>query len=176
MKTTMSVLIFAGFFSSAWAQENLNYQLPPESILNLADFQRPPAVGMDHDRKNLLLSYRNTYKTLRDLSQTEMRLAGLRINPVTNISSTVTYVNNLKLRPVAGGEERQVKGLPANPLISNVSWSPDEKKIAFTHTAATGVELWVIDVASATAKKLSAANLNANLGTHSTGSKTVRAC
>ena len=46
----------------------------------------------------MLLSYRNTYKTLDDLNQTEMKLGGLRINPVTNISSTVTYINNLKIR------------------------------------------------------------------------------
>ncbi|NDI85827.1 alpha/beta hydrolase family protein [Undibacterium crateris] len=164
MKRSLSLILLAGLCANASAQENLSYQLPPKPILDLADFQRPPTVSMDHHNQNLLLSFRNTYKTLSDLSQTEMRLAGLRINPVTNISSTLTYVNNLKLRKVAGGEEVQVKGLPANPLIANVSWSPNEKKIAFTHTAAKGVELWVIDVESATAKKISEANLNANLG------------
>jgi hypothetical protein len=39
----------------------------------------------------MILTYRNTYKTLDDLNQDEMRLGGLRINPTTNISSTVTY-------------------------------------------------------------------------------------
>ena len=29
------------------AQENLSYQLPAESILQLADYQRPPAVTID---------------------------------------------------------------------------------------------------------------------------------
>lgn len=55
-------------------------------------------------------------------------------------------------------------GLPVNPKIANISWSYDEKKIAFTLTVATGVELWVLDVASAKATKLTEANLNANLG------------
>jgi dipeptidyl aminopeptidase/acylaminoacyl peptidase len=82
----------------------------------------------------MLLTYRNTYKTLDELSQEEMRLGGLRINPVTNISSTVTYVNNLKLRKVSDKIENQVTGLPENPKITNISWSPDEKKIAFTNT------------------------------------------
>ena len=112
----------------------------------------------------MLLSYRNTYKTLDDLNQEEMRLAGLRINPVTNISSTVTYINNLKVRRIKDKNEIQVQGLPANPRISNLSWSPDEKKIAFTNTTNKGVELWVLDIASAKAVKLTSDNLNANLG------------
>ena len=93
-----------------------------------------------------------------------MRLGGLRINPITNISSTVTYVNNLKLRKVSDKVETQVAGLPQNARITNISWSPNEKKIGFTHTTNTGVELWVIDVATTTARKITEANLNANLG------------
>ncbi|MFZ6777198.1 hypothetical protein ACO0LD_10270 [Undibacterium sp. Ji83W] len=165
MKSKLSLLLLAALSANAGSQENMSYQKPPQSILELADFQRAPVVSMDSHRKTLLLSYRNTYKSLNDLNQTEMRLAGLRINPVTNISSTLTYVNNLKLRKVDATDEVQVKGLPENPLISYVTWSPSEKKIAFTNTAAKGVELWVIDVETATAKKLTEANLNANLGT-----------
>ena len=36
--------------------------------------------------------------------------------------------------------------------------------MAFTHTTADGVELWVLDIESATAKKLTDDNLNANMG------------
>jgi hypothetical protein len=42
----------------------------------------------------MLLTYRDSYKTLDDLNQDEMRLGGLRINPTTNISSTVTYITS----------------------------------------------------------------------------------
>ena len=165
MKNKLSLLLLAALTANAYAQENLFYQKPPQSILELADFQRAPTVSMDANHKTLLLSYRNTYKTLSDLSQTEMRLGGLRINPLTNISSTQTYVNNLKLRKIEASDEVQVKGLPENPLIAHVTWSPSEKKIAFTNTSAKGVELWIIDVDTAIAKKITAANLNANLGT-----------
>lgn len=169
MKTTLKLLILAssiasiGMTSVALTQENLPYQKPPQSILELADVVRAPAVSMDSKKQMMLLSYRNTYKTLADLNQTELRLGGLRINPVTNISSSTTYLNNLKLRKVSDSAEQQVKGLPQNPLIANISWSPNEKKIAFTHTTDKGVELWVIDVATAQAKKLSTATVNANL-------------
>jgi dipeptidyl aminopeptidase/acylaminoacyl peptidase len=118
---------------------------------------------MDTKKEYMLLSYRNTYKTLDDLNQDEMRLAGLRINPTTNISSSVTYVNNISLRKINDKNEIQISGLPVNPRISNISWSINEKKIAFAHTTDTGVELWVVDVASSKATKLTEANVNANL-------------
>lgn len=150
--------------TSTWAQENVTYQKPPAEIMTLADYQRAPSVSMDSKKNYMLLSYRNTYKSLDDLNQEEMRLAGLRINPITNSASTTNYVNNLKLRNVKDAQEMQVKGLPENPKIAFITWSPDEQKIAFTHTTATGVELWVIDVVTATAKRLTEAVLNANLG------------
>lgn len=164
MKKTIyySFLLLFGF--STFAQENLSYQKPPKEILELADYERAPSVSMDSKKENMLLSYTNTYKSLDDLNQDEMKLGGLRINPTTNISSTVTYINNLKISKVKNGTPKQVMGLPENPKITNISWSPDEKKIAFTHTTDKGVELWVIDIATVTAKKLTVDNLNANLG------------
>jgi dipeptidyl aminopeptidase/acylaminoacyl peptidase len=146
------------------AQENVTYQKPPKEILELADFERAPSVSMDTKKEYMLLSYRNTYKSLDDLNQAEMRLGGLRINPITNISSTVTYINNLKIRKVKAKNEIQVNGLSENAKITNVSWAPNEKVIAFTNTTANGVELWIIDVATAQAKKITSDNLNANLG------------
>lgn len=164
MKLRFIALLFLGVISFTSAQENLSYQKPSAEILALADYERAPSVSMDSKKEYMLLSYRNTYKTLDDLNQEEMRLGGLRINPVTNISSTVTYISNLKIRKIAAKEETQVSGLPQNARLTNISWSPDEKKIAFTNTTNSGVELWIIDVATASAKKITSDNLNANLG------------
>ena len=146
------------------AQENLSYQLPAESILQLADYQRPPAVTIDSKKEYMLLSYRDTYKSLNDLNQQEISLAGLRVNPITNISSSINYITNLKIRKVSDNEAIQVKGLPAQPRITYLTWSPDETKVAFTNTTPEGVELWTVDLATAQANKLTAAVLNANLG------------
>lgn len=164
MRILRLALLLSGFGFFCTAQENVNYQKPSASILALAEYERAPSVSMDSKKEYMLLSYRNTYKTLDDLNQEEMRLGGLRINPITNISSTVTYLNNLKIRKINAKNEMQVSGLPENSKISNLSWSPNEKKIAFTNTTASGVELWVIDVVSASAKKITSDNLNANLG------------
>jgi dipeptidyl aminopeptidase/acylaminoacyl peptidase len=162
MKIKLLLLLCVGYFASA--QENLSYQKPPKEILELADYERAPSVNMDSKKEYMLLSYRSTYKTLDDLNQEEMRLGGLRINPVTNISSTVTYITNLKVRKVSEKNEVQVKGLPDNPRISNLGMSPDEKKLSFSNTTNTGVELWVLDIATAQATKLTEATVNANMG------------
>lgn len=146
------------------AQENIVFQKPSTEILQLADFERPPSVFMDSKKEWLLFSYRNTYKSLEDLNQQEMKLGGLRVNPITNISSTITYINNLKIRKLTGKNEIQVQGLPANPKIAFTGFSPDEKNLAFTNTTENGVELWVLNLETAIAKKITSDNLNANLG------------
>ena len=163
MKTCFVVFNFLLVLSVS-AQENIVYHLPSKEILALADFERAPSVNMDTKKEYMLLSYRNTYKTLDELNQEEIRLGGLRINPITNISSTISYINNLKIRKISSKTEVQVSGLPNNPKIAYVSWSPNEQKIAFTNTTTTGVELWFINVVSAEATKITDANLNANLG------------
>ncbi len=161
-RITMLLLAVSGL---VFAQENITYQKPSAEILKLADYTRPPSVFMDSKKDWMILSYRSTYKTLDDLNQDEMKLAGLRINPTTNISSTVTYVNNIKIKRVKDKNETQVKNLPQDAKIAYFSFSPDEKTLAFTNTTAKGVELWIVDLATATAKKLTDDNLNANLGT-----------
>ena len=164
MKILKTSLFSLFLITSMFAQENVTYQKPSQEILQLAEFERAPSIFMDSKMEYMLLSYRSTYKTLDDLNVEEMRLGGLRIDVNTNISSTITYIDNLKVRKVKDSNEIQVKGLPANPRISNLTVSPDQTKIAFTNTVATGVELWVVDFKTAQAKKLTEAHLNANLG------------
>ncbi len=161
-----SAMLFAlGSSNEVFGQDDLGYKLPSTNILSLADYERAPGIRMDTKKDYMLFTYTNTYKTLEDLSIVDMKLGGLRIDPKNNIGSSNFFLNNIKLRKVADtkAEPTQVKGLPQNPRISNISWSLDEKKIAFTHTTGQGNELWIVDVASATAKKIYEANLNSNL-------------
>ena len=164
MKPFIILTTLLCFAISVKAQENMTYQKPSGEILNLVDYERAPAVMIDEKKEYMVFTYQNTYKTLEDLNQEELQLGGLRINPVTNISSSVTYSINLKVRKLVDQNLVQVKGLPANPRITNLTWSPDQTKMAFTNTTANAVELWVLDIASATATRLSVKPLNANLG------------
>jgi dipeptidyl aminopeptidase/acylaminoacyl peptidase len=161
---TFVIILFFIACGISNAQVDITYQKPPKEILELADVSQTPLVLIDDDNENIVLRHRSKYKTIVELSETEMRLAGLRINPVTNIGSRTTFYNNITLMRVGEKEEIAVKGLPAEPRLSDFSWSPDQSKMAFTHTTLTGVELWILNVANATARKLTAPVLNANTG------------
>jgi len=165
MKTHILTLLFimTGLLNSL-SQESPGYQIPVQSIMQLADYQRAPNVAIDSKKRYMLLSFRNNYKSLQELNQQEISLAGLRVNPITNIASNTNYITNLKVRKVEDISDIQVKGLPQNPQITYITWSPDETKIAFTNTTNVGVELWVVDFATAQATKLTESNINASLG------------
>ena len=148
------------------AQENLNYQQPPNEILNLVDVKLPPRVLMDENKKYMVCIYRDAFKTIKELSEKEMRLAGLRINPKTNIGSRTNYYKDIKIANLRRKKTvlRKVRGLPTEPRLANFIWSPDQTSIAFTNTTFHGVELWVLNVSGGVVKKLTDANVNANLG------------
>ena len=151
---------------SVQAQENLNYQKPSQEILDLVDVPLAPVVRLDNNKEYMVLMYRDAYKSIEELSKEEMRLGGLRIDPVTNIGSRTRYYNNIEIKHIAdkAASIKAVVGLPEKPLLANFTWSPDQKKMAFTQTTSTGVELWVLDITSAKATRLTDATANANTG------------
>ncbi|REE82918.1 dipeptidyl aminopeptidase/acylaminoacyl peptidase [Lutibacter oceani] len=155
-------ILFLGSF--IYAQEALTYQKPPKEILELAEAPLAPSMRMDDKGENFVFLYRSNFKTIEELSETEMRLGGLRINPKTNISSRQRYYTDIKVRVGRNNIEETATGLPSNGRYSNFSWSPNEKMMAFTNTVNNGVELWILDIETKSAKKITDPNLNANTG------------
>ena len=149
----------------AFSQENINYQVPSSEILDLVEYDRPPSVTYDNDKNFMLFLYRDNYKSIEDLSQDELRLAGLRINPKTNIGSRITYYNNIKIKNLKNkrSEIENIIGIPSNPKIANINWSPNQKNIAFTNTSSDGVKLWVLNLESRSLVKLTDLKLNSNI-------------
>ena len=145
-------------------QINLSYQQPHEDISTLADVPLPPFMRMNSDGSKAVMIYRNQYKSIQELSEQEMRLAGLRINPVTNISSRSRYYVDIQAFDIKTGVETKITGLPENPRLGNLKWSPLEDKLAVTNTTEKGVELWIIDLQDNKAKKVTEGNINANMG------------
>lgn len=156
------MILFLATFS--YAQENLPYQKPSKEILELADIDLAPGVQIDSKGENMVLIYRNQYKSIAELSETELRLAGLRINPVTNIGSRTTFYTNLKVKKIGDVDAKQVKNLPENPRLSDFTWSPDESMIACLNTTETGVEVWILNISEGSTAKITTANMNANMG------------
>jgi dipeptidyl aminopeptidase/acylaminoacyl peptidase len=148
-----------------FSQLDLNYQQPHKNILELADAPMPPSMSINPKGSKALLIYRNQYQTIEDLAEDELRLAGLRINPKTNISSRTRFYVDLKLFDPSHKKEFEIQNLPVDPKISNINWSPNYNYIAFTNTLSTGNELWVIDYKNKSASRLTSAVVNGNMGT-----------
>ncbi|MGK0379931.1 MAG: hypothetical protein ACJA1Z_003760, partial [Patiriisocius sp.] len=134
MKKLTAVLVFLFIVTLAVAQDNTGYQQPPQQILDLVDASTAPSVLLDDVGENVVMLYRDAYKSINELSETELRLGGLRINPKTNIGSRTNYWNNIKVKKATDAAAKQISGLPENPRLSNFSWSPNEKMIACLNT------------------------------------------
>jgi dipeptidyl aminopeptidase/acylaminoacyl peptidase len=165
MKKRLYIFIFLVLLVlEVGAQVSLTYQKPSKEILELVDVPLAPSVLVSDSKDFMVLLYRDPFKSIEDLSKEELRLAGLRIDPKTNIGSRVTYYNNLKTKNLVNHSNLfQVSGLPLNPKLSNFRFSPDQKKLAFTNTTSYGVEVWVLDLNSNLSKKLTESKVNANL-------------
>ena len=163
LKTTLPILFC---FSIIKSQGNYIYQRPPNEILELVDVSLPPRVLIDENKKFMVHLYRDSYKSIIELSNPEIKLAGLRLNPNSNSKSRTNYYNNVMISKMDQIDKsaKQIKGLPKNPKLANIKWSPDQTKIAMTNTKEEGVELWFIDLEKLTAKKLTGPKLNASLG------------
>lgn len=157
-----TLLIFTA--GIGYTQVDTDYQKPPKEILQLADAPATPSILQDSKAETIILLHRDKYKSIAELSEPELRLAGLRINPATNIGSRTSYASNISIIRTGENDEIPVQGLPAQKRLANFSWSPDETKVAFTNTTSTGVELWVLDVSLASCRKITEPVLNANIG------------
>ncbi len=138
----------------------IQYKMPPEEIAELIDAPQTPSVYPDPSNEILLVLGNPNLPSIEELAQPEERLAGVRINPRTNGPSRQRYYNSLSLMEIGEQKETPITGLPENPQISNVNWSPDGERIAFTITSDSVVELWLAERKSAEAIKLIDLRLN----------------
>lgn len=146
------------------AQTNLPYQLPPKEILDLVDIRPQPFTRIDSRNQTMVMLDRQVFKTLEEMAEDEVRLAGIRINPATNGPSKANYTYGISVSNIETGISLQINGLPEKLKISEFSFSPDETKIAFTNTLATGIELWVVDLVTGNAKSITPPVLNGSMG------------
>jgi dipeptidyl aminopeptidase/acylaminoacyl peptidase len=150
----------------AIAQDDVSYKTPPKDIADMLLATPVPNVSVDDKGEWMLFTESNSYPSVEELARPEYRIAGLRINPANFSPSRQTFINNIYLKRISSGEEFKIKGLPTPLFANNVSWSPSDRKIAFTHTTNDRVDLYIIDVASQKATRINKSPLNTVLGTY----------
>ncbi len=131
-----------------------SYREPPPEVIALVDMAPPVAASASPDGSQMLLMTPPALPSLADLAEPELRLAGLRFNPVNHAPAQARYFSELELVSTEGsGQPVAISGLPDNPRILVAEWSPDGAHIALLHIEADAVTLWRVDVASATARR-----------------------
>jgi len=143
-----------------FAQDAINYQVPPKEIYDLVMAKPTPGVSFDSKGQYMLVLDRSSMPSVEELAQPELRIAGLRINPNNFGPSRTTYFTAISIKDVKTGAEFAIKGLPANLKAGNLRWSPNEDKAAFTHYTNTGIDMYVIDIKNHSAAKINRSALN----------------
>ena len=146
------LIAFVSLTTQATAQDI--YQRPPDVFTQLVDAPSTPDVSISPLRTHMLLLDQHSLPSIAELAEPEERLAGMRINPRINGPSRTSSYYKLTLRTVEGRNEHVVSGLPDNARVRNVSWSPDGLSVAFTVDLPDRIDLYVLDVASAQARRL----------------------
>ena len=85
-------------YNLAYSQENIGYQTPPKPIADLIDAAPTPGLSISPNDEWLLLMERPSLPSIEEVSQKELRIAGLRINPVTNGPSRGRYFTKIKMK------------------------------------------------------------------------------
>ena len=164
----LTAILLGPSFSSILAQTSLEYQKPPQAIIDLVDTRPTPRVEVSPQDSTgarwLLIESFSGLPTIADLAQPELRLAGVRFNPRTNGPSRGRYITSLMLQALPNGDAKPISGMPPDPKIRFPAWSPDARHVSFVHASDNptdaGLSLWIVDVASAEAHRVPGVSLN----------------
>lgn len=147
-----------------FGQIDLPYQMPPPAIAALVDAPQTPLMRLSPTGEYMVLLMRPGLPGIDEVSQPELRIGGLRINPRTNGPSRGSYYDSLILVQMSDGREGKLSSMPSEPKIGDVTWSPDGKNMAFTITYPAKIELWTVDLKYGRARRLTSMSLNAAFG------------
>jgi dipeptidyl aminopeptidase/acylaminoacyl peptidase len=146
------------------SQDPVRYMLPPKNVVDVFDAEPLPQAMVSPNHLLLALTSAHPHPSIAELAQPMLRLAGTRINPKTNGPRVGGNIYAITLKTIATGAETKVT-LPPQPRVSNVRFSPDGLHLSFLNTKDSGVEVWVADAATGSAKLASGSErVNATVG------------
>ena len=132
MKTLLTLLLLIAIMHVK-AQEQITYKEPPREIYDLIMAKPVPSASIDDAGKWMLLLERNTFPSVAELAEPELRIAGLRINPNNFAQSRMVTIAGMKLKDINTLQEHVIAGLPENMRATSLQWNPSQTKIAFAN-------------------------------------------
>jgi len=142
------------------AQDREGYQRPPRVMEELLLAAPTPTVSIARQGRWMLVTERSSYPSLAELAEPEVRVGGLRMNPANFSPSRSAGVVRLRLHDLQARRDVAIAGLPAALRAVSIQWSPDESRFAFVNLSGKRADLYMVDIATATARKVNKAALN----------------
>lgn len=161
LRAAVSAVVFvltAGFDGSS-----TSFKEPPKAVRDVIDASPSPTVVFSPDRDRMLLVETQQYPPLAVLAEPVLRLAGVKINPVTGARRRIAGITSLALRDTDGTVSRPI-ALPAGGTFSMPAWSDDGAYFVMTRERAREIELWIGESPSGRLRQVPGVKLTNVLG------------
>ena len=135
------------------------YQKPPQAVMDILNSPTTPTLTLNPTNTYAVQGAPVRYPPIAELAMPMRRLAGIRINPVTNGLHNATFNSSLILRKIPEGTEIRI-ALPPNPKLSTARWSPDGKHFAFTNSTDKGIDIWIGEAATGKTHRIEGIKVN----------------
>ena len=163
----LAVLVFAGLVLVPVLSAQEPYKLPPKEVIDIVSAPPTPSVSMSPAGDTMALVDRESMPSIAYISEPILRIAGMRITPSFNSRQVLSFATGLSLKDMKTNVLRKVAlpdGFKFAGGMGGVAWSPDGQRVALLRYVEGGVELWAVDVKTATAKAVTPPVVNAVIG------------
>jgi len=151
------------------ALQSEKFVAPPGSIAEAALAPRWLNVTLNAaspDRKRFLNEVGDGPVTMEVFSKPFHELGGLFIDHAANRNRTLTIRSNVGIEIISGADGSKVQvQIPRGARVSNASWSPDGKSVAFFAHTPDATHIWLADPATGRSRQLTRTPVLATLVT-----------
>lgn len=142
------LLLLACVFSAqqhTYAQSG--YREPPQEVVDIIDAKPSPSVSLSPNREWMLLIERDAMPSIADISRRMLRLAGMRIDPVSESRFLTSFSTGMKLKKLMDKDAVTIP-LPEGAKVAGWSWSHKSNAFVVRTVNAEGQQLWYVDLES----------------------------
>ena len=164
MKTaipTMAVLLLASLMNvTAMADNTDGYKEPVKVLKDMALAPKTPVLIFDASYTRRIEMQPNSFISLAELAQPELRLAGERFNPDTYSASRTPGYSEARIVDMKTGTATQITGLPEGRPIWGIEFYNNDNSILIRVKEADGIYLYSASVSDGAAKRITDYRLN----------------
>jgi dipeptidyl aminopeptidase/acylaminoacyl peptidase len=156
--------------TGAWADEILkteSYVTPPKELADAVTIPRYLNISLTNaspDRKWFVDEIGDGPVLMKTFSRPFHELGGLFVDYRANRSRTLTVRNNAGIQIISAADgTKKVLQTPPGARVSNATWSPDSRSVAYLVHADDATHIWMTDVAGNQPRQITKAPVLATL-------------